>query len=601
MIIGNKMKREKIKLTPIKLTLIITLIMLGFYHFFGENFKFLQILELKMLDMRFNIRGDRSPDNNVVIVAVDDASIKTIGRWPWGRSIHAELISLLKADGAKAIGFDILFSEPQKTATTSNLQRLYQYYMSLPIAEQEPYGKDFADHIAIAVRNADHDARLAEEIKKRGNIVMPITFQGFNNTDEYFPDSSEILKEDEAADNNDDNDEPPAELLEQLAFSSLGEDVSVPDEVRANAFQCVIQNEMTEVFDIPVGERLLLPLSSYYRNAKYLGFPNYFLDIDGSARWSNMVIGHKEMFYPSFAVQLLKIFKDLNNDDIKLIQGKGILFGNQMIPLDKKGRLLINYYGPSEAVQYYPYISVIDKKLPPGTFKDKIVLVGYAATGLVDALTTPFSDSMPGVEKHATVISNILQDDFLYRNTSSYFTDLIYIIFTGLFAGIAVLRFSALKGAWVSLLIFSILLISNYFVFSYLKTWINIVYPVLTLFIVSGSLILFKFFTEEKDKLFLKAIFGNYLTPDLIEEMCKNRIMPRLGGEARFITAYFTDIECFSRLSEKLTPEQLVELLNEYFSAMTDILINEKGTLDKYEGDAMVAFFVHRQMFLIML
>ncbi|MBW2330686.1 MAG: adenylate/guanylate cyclase domain-containing protein [Deltaproteobacteria bacterium] len=130
------------------------------------------------------------------------------------------------------------------------------------------------------------------------------------------------------------------------------------------------------------------------------------------------------------------------------------------------------------------------------------------------------------------------------------------------------------------------------YLFSHLGAWLNIVYPVGVVLVPTYvSLTGYKYLTEERDKRFLKATFSSYLAPELIDDMYKSKTMPELGGEARTITAYFTDIEGFSTFSEKLTAHQLVELLNEYLSAMTDILIAEKGTLDKYEGDAILAFF----------
>ncbi len=579
-------------LTPAKLAFIITAGILIFYHFFGQEFKLFQIFELKALDMRFNIRGIRPPSDKVVIVAVDDRSIARFGRWPWPRSVHAELLDILKADGAKASGFDIIFSEPQESPELSNLRALHQYYMSLPLSKEEPHGTEFGKALDNAVQYSDHDRLLAESVRQSNNIVMPLAFQVSNDMKSS---SEDTAVEQPARDSKSDNDEPPPELLESLKSSDGIEDISVPSEVKISAFQYIIEPKGTRKgvgkFDAPVANSLLLPLSEYYRSARTLGAVNASLDTDSNLRWANMLISYKGRYYPPISLQLVNIFNDLKDNDIKLIHGRGIQTGKTFIPLDEKGRLLINYYGPHKTIKYYSYLEVIDKKFKPGTFKDKIVVAGVAATGVYDWVSTPFSKAMPGVEKHATVISNILQEDFLYRNKKIYLTDLMFILFTGLAAGFGIPRLSALRGTGVSFVMSCLILFFNYLLFRYMNIWVNLIYPFITLFAVSAGVIIFKYFTEEKDKRFLKATFGSYLAPELVDEMYRSGVMPRLGGESRFITAYFTDIEGFTTLSEKLTPKQVVELLNEYLSVMTNILKDNMGTLDKYEGDAIIAFF----------
>ncbi len=198
---------------------------------------------------------------------------------------------------------------------------------------------------------------------------------------------------------------------------------------------------------------------------------------------------------------------------------------------------------------------------------------------------------MLGIEKHATVMANILQNRFLKRDSTTFLIDILYILGIGWVIALVLPRFSSLISVMIAWFILIAVISSNYLIFAHAGMWIHVVYPVLCLFAVTASVIVFKFFTEEKDKKFLKSTFSSYLAPDIIDEMFDSRVMPTLGGEARTISAFFTDIRGFSSFSEKLTAVQLVGLLNEYLGAMTDILITEKGTLDKYEGDAIIAFF----------
>lgn len=579
-------KLAVLKPTAFKLALLITLIILAVCHFAGNNIQLFEIFELKLLDMRFKIRGIRPPADEVVIVAIDDTSIEHFGRWPWPRAVHSELIDLLKADRAKAIGLDILFSEPQESTELFILQQLRRYYRSLPISETEPDGIRFAEILDQALKRADDDALLAQSIKKADNVVLPIVFQIAGKPPEIHNDGSG----EHLGNASENNEMPPPELLSG-SDDLKNEDFLSPPELNASAFQHILPPKNSKITDVQVSSGFSLPLPIFYRASKGLGMVNFFPDTDGILRWAAMTVLYNEQYYQPFPLRLLEIFREINREDIKLLRGNGIQFGNLFIPLDKKNRLLINYYGPAHCFQYYSYAQVIEKTLPPGTFQNKIVLVGYAATGLFDVVSTPFSEAMPGVEKHATVISNILKQDFLKRNHTAYLIDLIFIAMIGLVLGLLMPKFSSLQGAAIGIAGLVLICISNYLCFSCLRIWVNLLYPLLTLFLVSAGVILFKFFTEEKDKRFIQATFENYLSPDLIRQMCRDKISPRLGGEARIITAYFTDIRNFSAIAEKLAPEQLVEFLNEYLTAMTDILKDEKGTLDKYEGDAIIAFF----------
>jgi adenylate cyclase len=240
---------------------------------------------------------------------------------------------------------------------------------------------------------------------------------------------------------------------------------------------------------------------------------------------------------------------------------------------------------------HYSITDIINGKLPKGTFKGKIVLAGATSVGIYDLRNTPFSPVYPGMEIHATVIDNILKSNFLHKPFWTKIYDLLAILILGVLTGLVIPKIKPLLGVLFASGLFVLhIFIANWFFKSH-GLWINIVYPLLALALVYMALTVYHYLVEQKNKRFLHATFSSYLSPELIEEMVTKETMPELGGEARTLTAYFTDIQSFSTFSEKLTAHQLVELLNEYLTAMTDILIEERGTLDKYEGDAIVAFF----------
>jgi adenylate cyclase len=564
-----KRSAEKFKLTPAAVALTVTLLMLGLCVFGGEKLEFFQILEMKALDLRFKIRGVKAPAEDVVIVAIDDTSMAYYGSWPWPRAIHAQLVSLLKADGAKAVGFDVLFTLDQESKVRDQLKRLQLYYRLLAGPQKLKQKDKFAAYLSDTIAKTDYDGLMSRVFAQSNNIVLPMVFGDFGHP----------------------ADAPLDENVASLANRSKTENPIDFPALAASVFETVSLAQGASNFMVPRARTLSLPLPMFGASARALGALNVFFDADSGLRWSNMVFGYKGKYFQTFDIQLLKLFKDMANKEVRLIQGRGIGFGDTLIPLDEQGRLLINYYGPAETFPYYPYAAVIEKTLAPQTFKDKIVIVGYSATGLMDIMTTPFSEAMPGVEKHATVISNILQNDFLKRNRAVFWLDLIFLFLSGLAVGLAASRFSALKAATVATGGLLAVLAINYALFYWGHLWVNLIWPVLTVLAVSASVTTFKFFIEETDKRFFKKSFESYLSPDVIDEMVQSKTFPTLGGEQRNISAYFTDIRSFTTLAEKLTAVQLVELLNDYLSAMTDILLENKGTLDKYEGDAIIAFF----------
>jgi adenylate cyclase len=219
------------------------------------------------------------------------------------------------------------------------------------------------------------------------------------------------------------------------------------------------------------------------------------------------------------------------------------------------------------------------------------VILGATETGIYDLSTTPFGTAFPGVEVHANLIDNILSDDYLYQSDFIHFLSFLLILFSGLIIGLILTKLRALQG-----LIFSLLYLVGYFTGNLWllfneRTWTSFVYVLGVILVNWFAIVLFKFFGEEKDKRFIKGAFQQYLSPKVIDQLVDDPGLLELGGEKREITAFFSDVQGFSTISESLSPEELVELLNEYLTAMTDIVMKYDGTVDKFEGDAVIAFF----------
>ncbi len=274
-------------------------------------------------------------------------------------------------------------------------------------------------------------------------------------------------------------------------------------------------------------------------------------------------------------------------------EGEEISFGREIkIPVDEYGCMLIYYQGkgkPNRTYRYLSYYDVISDRYDPTQYQGKAFILGSSATALFDIVASTFEEDYPGVEIHATLLNTILTNTFM-RPMKKYHTFLI-VLCISLFIGFITYFLPPVWSVIISVFTGGLYL---YVTLQYFNVglWVEVMRPELAIIFTFLMVILARYIFEERDKKFLNDAFKNYISPELIDQMIESGSKPSLGGSEGIITAYFTDIQGFSTFSEKLgSPTKLVELLNEYLSAMTEILIGNQGTLDKYEGDAIIAFF----------
>jgi adenylate cyclase len=263
---------------------------------------------------------------------------------------------------------------------------------------------------------------------------------------------------------------------------------------------------------------------------------------------------------------------------------------NVKIPLTPHNRHIITFFGPrSKPFPTFSYYDIMNDRIQ-GNLDGKIFIVGSTAPALFDIKAVPHDKSYPAVEIHASLINSFLTNTFIVRLGA--WQNFLVLLLVGIIIGLASFLFKPLTGA-----ILTIVMVFAYFLiamtlFGSDHLWIEIARPVLTILLTFTAVMAYRYITEEKDRKFLQSTFKQYLSPELIDIMYNKKQQPMLGGEEGVRTAFFTDIQGFSTFSEKLgSPTRLVELLNEYLSEMTDTLLKHYGTLDKYEGDAIIAFF----------
>ena len=557
------------------------------YTFVGDRptavFSFINRLELDALDLRFRLRPERykRPDPRIIIVDIDQRSQEILGRWPFSRTHFAHLLDALREDGAKVAAFDVTFSKPDETsAPIHELRRTV-------IERQKQGGQTDAQVIADLDRLAkeyDGDAQLAQAIGRFGKVVLG----------NFFLYSESDLKgvDDAALDRY-------ANILADFPFPQVR---AANPQTGKRDLQHLIQGFGESYSLLPRGTQANIGiLSDALRNAHgQTGFFNVEPDADGVVRHSLLVLPYGRSknledwdLYASLDVQTVRLFEGLSDQELTLDFSEtgvtAVEFGPSLIVRpDAVGRMMIDYEGDMATYPYVSFADVATRKFQPGTFKGKIVLVGASATGIGDLRSTPFGGiHYPGVEIHANVIDNILNQYFLRRGANQVAVDLLLILLFGVPLG-SWLALAQPRSMLLGLLLLLPFGLGVWYAFLH-GWWLNFIVPSGTLVANVGLVAMYRALVEEKEKRRVRGAFQQYLSPEVIRRLLENPdlVKPRKTE----ITVMFSDVRGFTTISEKLDAQELAGLLNEYLTDMTQIVFRHNGTLDKYIGDAVMAFW----------
>jgi adenylate cyclase len=555
-----------------------------FFTFLGDRntplFDFLKRFEYSTLDTRFRYRPAHYtlPDSRIVVVAVDQRSQEVFGKWPFSRKYFGQMLDALHDDGAKVAAFDITFDKPDQTAAP--VQALWNKLEKDKQAGHAPDAK-LAEQVAELAKEFDSDAQFAAALRRFGPVVLG----------NFFLEPQEVRGIDGSV---------LDKYAEMVQWYSLNRVALNPASGKAD-FAALLNNYQAEntfytatVANIPA----LAPPENDEKTA--IGFFNISSDADGVLRRSLMVLPFGRSnnpddidLYGSLEVQTLRLYFGLKTEQVTVNYGPAgianLQLGNKLIVRpDYLGRMMINYRGPRGTYPYYSLADVVQHKFTPGTFKDKIVLVGASATGIGDLRTPPYGGiDYPGLEVHANVIDNILNNGFLVRGPHQILLDLALILVFGLPVGIAL---ALLSPRWIwfglGLLIPFTGLVYGAFLHGW---WLNFALPAGTLTANVMLVSLYRALVEEKEKRKVRNAFGHYLSPEVIRRLLLN---PKLVEPRKTeITVMFSDIRGFTTISEKLDAQDLALFLNAYLYDMTRIVFDTHGTLDKYIGDAVMAFW----------
>jgi adenylate cyclase len=480
-------------------------------------------------------------ESPVVIVDIDDTSLSKEGRWPWPRSKLADLVYHLHQQGVVVIAFDVLFPEKQTNIIDSILNQLKKESLT---------GSDITKALQELHPYFDEDAKFAKSLTTI-DTALGMTFFPKNITQGKL--SAPLLTLN-----------TPAE--KQLGF------ILAPGYIA----------------DIPELESA----------AKNSGFLNVFPDADGIVRRVPLLMRYQDGLYPSLALNAVRLYLLSNiklitapygDDSIRL---EGIELGDHTIPTDTQAQVVIPFVGNSYTLPYISATDVLHDNTPTNALQGKIVFVGTSATGLGDLHATAVQGVYPGVEIQASIAYGILMNTFSYKPAWAIGAEILITVVLGL---LFIFTFPYLGPRTLGLLIIIIpiiLIMLNNIVWEKTGLIITILIPLILPVILAIVNILYGYLFETLRREHLKEMFGQYVPEKHIDEMLKaSGKNYGLLGEDREMTVLFADIRNFTTISEPLAAAQLKDLLNDFLTPMAEIIFKYHGTIDKYVGDLIMAFW----------
>jgi adenylate cyclase len=537
--------QRRIRAFTIIIGLITTATVTLLKHYYPKPFEW---AELKASDLRLYNGALNKPTGNVVIGAIDDRSIAALGRFPWPRSIEAQLVRALGDYRAAVIGFDVAFSEqdPADAKEEDLIRRL------------EKAG--IRESVALDAVGGSNDSAFAAALRAQGSTYLGYFFQ------------SHMFHE--------------ATGAELVSFSTT---LIEPWPVAYG----ITLREPGARQQTYIANGYLPPIKTLNDAARGTAYVDIDEDSDGTARSDPAVI----RFDGRYCVPLFLAVADaylgrppltlrFDADGVSAIE-----IGNRSIPVNERGDMMVHFRGGSGTIPRVSIDDILAHRVPPGALAHKAVLIGLTAHAVGDRIDTPIGGDFPGVEFQATAIDDVLAGDFVYQSLNLTAVERLCAWFMGAAAAIAAAFMTALASALVM-----IALAAGYFAYT---SWelsahgrlVGIVFPSVTLLATYFMVVSYRYFAEGREKRFIRSAFELYVHPDYVASLMKDSRMLKLGGERSHLSILFADIVGFTSRAEHSEPEPLVALLNTYMTVMTNVIFETGGVVDKLMGDGIMAFW----------
>lgn len=506
---------------------------------------FIKLLDNYFYDIRIELLMPGTIDDRVVVVDIDEKSLNEIGHWPWGRNRLATLMNRLFDDYKVAvIGFDVVFAERDDSSGLKSLEEIGR--------KELRNDSGFQASLQKFRHSLDYDRMFIDSISGRPSVL------GY-----YF----------------NQNDAQRTGTLPPPVFS-------------AETFAA-----HPEQFLSWQGFGGNLP--EFQQAAASGGHFNPQIDADGNVRRVPLIVEHQGKYFEALSIAMIRTM--LGSAELQPgfpepglpIEWLDIVtpLGSLRIPVDENAAALVPFRGPEKSFRYVSASDILMDRVEAESLAGRIVIVGSTAPGLNDLRSTPVGSNYPGVEVHANMIAGILDGEVKEKPGYLLAANLLAIL---CFGGLLAIAMPLLSPLWGTLLTAATLLVSAG---SNLYLWQagNIVLPYAGVFLAIGVIYAFNmasgFFTESRTKRQFSALFGQYVPPELVDEMARNPEHYSMEGRNAELTVLFSDVRSFTTISEGMDPKELAHLMNEYLGSMTDVVRQHRGTLDKYIGDAIMAFW----------
>ncbi len=508
--------------------------------------RFLQSLENKTIDLRFELRGPRRPEAPVCIAAIDEKSLQEIGRWPWSRSVQADLVKALKKYDTRYVFYDVWFSEPELSQDKQTLDQMEEV---LGRRSGTVGGEGLRDRLLSEIKKMrgreDGDTKFANALQEAGNVFLPI-----------------VPLYDETGRS------PKAEALHATPAELLGSG----KEILFTASSLILSIPKIQTAALDSG------------HIRYTPDPQ-----DGIIRYFLPVIPYGDIWIPHVMVQTARYYLGADQEPARLVPGEYLLVGDKKVPVVLEGAALIDYCGEKGAIPTYSVADILSERLPKEKLKGQVVLVGATADGLFDLRPTPYTKAFPGVEVNANIFENLVSGHFL--TLAPGYVQILLVFLMALIMAFLVPRLTPYRGMVAFAVILVAYATAAQAAFSLGRIFIPVVLPLLSLLLTYLLLTTYKLMTEVRHSRYMKQMFQSMVAPSVVEEILKLPAGIELGGEEKTLSVMFSDIRGFTTYSEKHTPHEVVAVLNEYLTQMTYLVFQTEGTLDKYIGDAIMAFW----------
>ncbi len=490
-------------------------------------------LDNRLRDFFFINRGQIKDSQQISIVTIDEESLKELGQWPWERPKIARILNNLYQAGAVVIGMDMFFAETDKSSPKKVLESL-----NIPIPKD--------------LELPDHDLILAQTMSQLP-VVLGYIF----------------------------------DLQEERNLDQFPMINAVVSEINFN----------NQEF-LPLARGVTLNLEMFQQAALSSGFINNIPDASGIIRSVPLLIKYQEVIFSSLVLEIYRLLNGIETIEV-IYQDTGISSINLLaedhsinIPTDRNGRLYLDFLGPQKSFTYISakdvYLNQFDHKL----VKDRVIFFGATSVGLMDLRATPFENASPGVEVHATALENMLNQKFLHRPdwAEGATTLIILCIAIGLTIlysllpaySIIILMFGSFYGCYKAL---------EYLMFEK-GIILNILFPMMTIFTITIITTIINYFLEAKQRKAIRHIFAQKVSANVVDDLLKKKDQDIFVAQQRDISILFSDIRSFTNISEQLdSPRKLIDLLNIYMTPMVQSIMQHKGTVDKFIGDAIMAYW----------